>query len=341
MFSLSQLWYATRWYHWVLIIVLLPLSFLFALISATRRQVFKLGIKLSSKVNAAVIIVGNISVGGNGKTPLVVYLAQLLTEQGYRPGILTRCYGGKSELYPLQVKVDSLVAEVGDEPMLMIQHVTCPLVVDPVRARGAKYLVEQCLCDVIICDDGLQHYALQRDVEIVVMDGHRRLGNQLLLPAGPLREGKWRLKSCDFIVTNGDLAQEGEYAMSLQPGDFININDPQRRCKLSDMELAVTALAGIGNPQRFFSLLAKYNIQMKQQLSFVDHHDFKASDLPVGRVLMTEKDAVKCRDFAHEDCWYLPVQANLSEAFTEKLLTKLRCITNNSNGTNNNINNTN
>ena len=337
MFSFSQLWYAPRWYHWVFILLLLPLSLLFALISATRRQAFKLGIKQSSKVNAAVIIVGNISVGGNGKTPLVVYLAQLLTEQGYRPGILTRGYGGKSELYPLQVNAHSQVAEVGDEPMLMIQHVTCPLVVDPVRARGANYLVEQCQCDVIICDDGLQHYALQRDVEIVVMDGHRRLGNQLLLPAGPLREGKWRLKTSDFIVTNGELAQEGEYAMTLQPGDFININDPQRKCKLSDMQQAVTALAGIGNPQRFFSLLETHDITMKQQLSFVDHHDFKANDLPEGTVLMTEKDAVKCRPFAHADCWYLPVKANLDASFSAALLTKLQNISN----TNNNINNTN
>ena len=339
MFSISHLWYSPRWYHWVLIILLLPLTVLFALISATRRQAFKFGFKQSCKVDAAVIVVGNISVGGNGKTPLVVYLAQLLTEHGYRPGILTRGYGGKSKLYPLQVTADSNVAEVGDEPMLMVQHITCPLVVDPLRARGANHLVAQCHCDVIICDDGLQHYALQRDVEIVVMDGHRRLGNQLLLPAGPLREGKWRLSSADFVVTNGELAQKGEYAMSLQPGDFINVKHPERRCKIGDMSGSVTALAGIGHPQRFFSLLAKNNIQIKQQLSFVDHHDFKASDIPAGTVLMTEKDAVKCLTFVHDDCWYLPVKANLSETFSRELLNKLRKLGDKSH--NNKINKTN
>jgi tetraacyldisaccharide 4'-kinase len=325
-FSLSQLWYAPRWYHWCLIILLLPLSLLFMLISAGRRQAFKLGVKPSSKVNAAVIIVGNISVGGNGKTPLVVYLAQLLTEQGYKPGILTRGYGGKSADYPLLVDKHSQVSVVGDEPMLMCQHVSCPLVVDPLRARGAEYLVSQCHCDVIICDDGLQHYALKRDIEIVVMDGQRRLGNHLLLPAGPLREGKWRLKTVDFIVINGELATDTEYAMSLQPGDLINVKDPQRSCLMTEMTEAVTAMAGIGNPQRFFSLLESQGIGIKKQLSFVDHHDFKACDLPIDTVLMTEKDAVKCRDFAHEDCWYLPVQAKMTESFSRDLMAKLHLI---------------
>lgn len=326
MFSLTQLWYAPRWYHWLLIVLLLPLTAVFALVAATRRLAFRIGLKKSSKINAPVIIVGNISVGGNGKTPLVVYLAQLLGSQGYKPGVLTRGYGAKSNNYPLVVTAQSQVAAVGDEPMLMIQHVACPLVVDPIRARGAQYLLDQFHCDVIICDDGLQHYALKRDIEIVVMDGKRRLGNQLLLPAGPLRERAWRLHSADFIVINGQTKSSDEFAMQLLAGDLINVKNPQLKCKVSDLSGPVSALAGIGHPQRFFDLLATYAIDLKATLSFVDHHQFTLNDLPAETLIMTEKDAVKCREFAHQDCWYLPVQAQLAESFSHKILSKLQAI---------------
>lgn len=324
MLSLTQLWYAPRWYHWPVIIVLLPLTLVFALLAILRRFAFRTGFKKSSKIAAPVIIVGNISVGGNGKTPLVVYLAQLLQKQGFQPGILTRGYGGKSAVYPLAVTAQSLVTQVGDEPMLMRQHVSCPLVVDPIRARGAQYLLEQFQCNVIICDDGLQHYALQRDIEIVVMDGKRGLGNQLLLPAGPLRERAWRLKTADFIVINGQAKAEHEFAMSLLPGDLINVKNPNISCKVSELMGPVTALAGIGHPQRFFDLLAKYPLKLNNTLIFVDHHQFSVNDLPAETIIMTEKDAVKCREFAHQDCWYLPVQAQLSESFAQQLLSKLR-----------------
>lgn len=323
---LSEMWYKPRWYHWCLILVLLPLTALFALLSGLRRLAFKWGIKASVKVPATVIIVGNISVGGNGKTPLVVYLAQLLSEQGYRPGILTRGYGGKSAHYPLKVEHDSDVSVCGDEPALMRQHVSCPLVVDPVRGRGALYLSETCGCDVIICDDGMQHYALQRDIEIAVVDGQRRSGNNLLLPAGPLREGNWRLANVDFVVVNGEPVHPNEHAMGLQAGDFINLSEPNRQLSVTQLTEPVTALAGIGNPQRFFSLLKHYGLDIKQQLSFADHHAFSQADIPQGCVVMTEKDAVKCREFAHQDCWYLPVKATLAENFSQQLLAKLSAL---------------
>jgi tetraacyldisaccharide 4'-kinase len=322
--NLTQIWYAPRWYHWLLIFLLLPLSFLFAFLAATRRFAFRYGFKKATKVGVPVIIVGNISVGGNGKTPLVVYLAQLLRLEGYKPGVLTRGYGGKSEVYPLKVDGNSQVTSVGDEPMLMSQHIDCPLVVDPIRARGAEYLINQFNCDVIICDDGLQHYALKRDIEIVVMDGQRRLGNQLLLPAGPLRERSWRLKKVDFVVINGVPKTSQEFAMTLVAGDLVNVSDPHRKCKVSDLSGPVTALAGIGHPQRFFDLLASYQLEIKNTISFVDHHQFTISDLPLDTLIMTEKDAVKCREFAHQNCWYLPVQAQLSEPFSKELLEKLR-----------------
>lgn len=324
--DINALWYQPRWYHWILILILLPLTLLFAVVSGLRRQAYKRGLKPTVSVKAAVIVVGNISVGGNGKTPLVVFLAQSLLKQGYRPGILTRGFGGSSAVYPLRVDEHSQVTEVGDEPMLMSQHVDCPLVVDPMRARGAQYLSEQCDCDVIICDDGLQHYALNRDIEIVVMDGQRRTGNHLLLPAGPLREGQWRLQTVDFVVVNGQSAGAEEYSMQLQAGDLRNVRDAALHCEVSEFSKPFTAIAGIGNPERFFNLLNHLKLSVKQQQSFADHHAFSAADLPTGTVVMTEKDAVKCRQFAHPDCWYLPVEAVMSDTFLPDILSKLRLL---------------
>lgn len=303
-----------------------PLSLLFWTLSAVRRRVFASGFKQAEKVSALVVIVGNISVGGNGKTPLVIYLAQWLRQEGYRPGILSRGYGGKSKSYPLSVTADSLALEVGDEPVLMRQHVLCPMVVDPVRPRGAKLLIEQHKCNVILCDDGLQHYALGRDIEIVVMDGKRRCGNGFLLPMGPLREGIWRLDKADFVVLNGGLATRGEHLMSLAPGCLVNVKYPNQSKSLSDFVGPVIAAAGIGNPQRFFELLAAKQVKLKACLSFADHYQFDEDDLPKETVLMTEKDAVKCRHFAHDDWWYLPVSAKLTEQFKQQFLLKLKTV---------------
>jgi tetraacyldisaccharide 4'-kinase len=268
-------------------------------------------------------VVGNISVGGNGKTPLVVHLAKMLKQQGFRPGVLSRGYGGKGISYPFSVDQDSKAEEVGDEPVLMYQHIHCPLVVDPQRPRGAIELVDKHQCDVIICDDGLQHYALQRDIEISVMDGQRRCGNHLLLPSGPLREGTWRNQSVDFVVVNGGEANKNEFLMGLEPGELINIKDRHQRLAVAQLREPASALAGIGNPQRFFRLLKNMQVTLSQTLSFVDHHAFSQSDIPQGLVLMTEKDAVKCAEFAHENCWYLPVSASLSTEFDTQLLQKV------------------
>ena len=326
------MWYAPRWYHWPVSILLLPLSALFAVLSALRRRAFALGLSASTRVRATVIVVGNVSVGGNGKTPMVVHLASLLSQRGYRPGVLTRGYGGKATSYPQAVLADSRVEEVGDEPMLMRQNLSCPLVVDPLRARGAQYLIDEFGCDVIICDDGLQHYALQRDIEIVVIDAERVLGNGLLLPAGPLREGAWRVKQADFVIYNGQLSQPERWPnghiMQLKPGSLLNVQDPTKSCQFSELKQPVTALAGIGNPQRFFNLLAAHQITRKDCNALIDHHQFSAGDLPAGTVLMTEKDAVKCRAFAHPDCWYLPVTADLPDAFDTQLLARVASLNN-------------
>ena len=319
----DNMWYSPSWYHWPVIILLLPLTGLFWLLSGLRRILFRLKIKPSVDMSVAVIVVGNISVGGNGKTPLVVYLAQHLKHKGYHPGVLSRGYGGKNADYPMTVELSSKVDVVGDEAILMRQHIDCPLVVDPNRPRGATELVEKHQCDVIICDDGLQHYALNRDVEIVVVDGQRRCGNTLLLPSGPLREGLWRLDTADFLVLNGGSVSKDEHLMSLQAGKLINVKHPHKSLSIKALTLPVTALAGIGNPQRFFSLLEKKRVKLKNKISFVDHHVFSEVDIPNSTVIMTEKDAVKCTKIAHDDCWYLPVSASLSSQFESQLMQKL------------------
>ena len=321
---IERVWYQQPWYQWPSILILMPLTALFWLISKVRRWAFSTGLKSSVKVSAPVIIVGNISVGGNGKTPLVVHLAQFLHTNGYRPGVLSRGYGGNSSDYPCAVTSNSQPSEVGDEPVLMRHRIQCPMVVDPNRGRGAQCLVEEHDCDVIICDDGLQHYALQRDIEIAVMDAKRRTGNHFLLPSGPLRESTARLQEVDFVVVNGQDAHSGEWLMSLAPGELVNLKNPTQHLALSELEDPVIAAAGIGHPERFYTLLEQHKVKLKSCLSFVDHHAFQASDLPKERVLMTEKDAVKCRAFAHDDWWYLPVDANLDSEFEQQLLMKLR-----------------
>ncbi|MFT6991600.1 MAG: tetraacyldisaccharide 4'-kinase [Paraglaciecola sp.] len=318
------MWYSPSWYHWPVIILLLPLSAVFWVLSSLRRMLFRLQIKPSIDIPVPVIVVGNTSVGGNGKTPLVVHLAKRLRQAGYHPGVLSRGYGGKNATYPMSVDYISEVDRVGDEAILMRQHINCPLVVDPIRPRGAMKLVETHKCDVIICDDGLQHYALNRDIEIVVIDGQRLCGNKLLLPAGPLREGSWRLDRVDFLVLNGGSVTNGEYLMSLEAGRLINVKYPNKSLSINDLSLPVTALAAIGNPQRFFSLLEKKRVKLKEQISFVDHHAFSKKDIPSGTVIMTEKDAVKCTLIAHDDCWYLPVSARLTTQFESQLLQKLK-----------------
>ncbi|GAA0852732.1 tetraacyldisaccharide 4'-kinase [Aliiglaciecola litoralis] len=319
---IEKVWYQPTPTFIILKWLLFPLMWVFWCLSSIRRIGYRNGWLKSWRVDVPVIIVGNISVGGNGKTPLVVYLANWLVEQGYKPGILSRGYGGKSSFYPAGVDSQSDVAKVGDEPILIKQRVSCPVVVDPKRTRGAKYLKDKYQCNIILCDDGLQHYALQRDIEIVVVDGSRRYGNRWLLPMGPLRESEGRVKSVDFVVNNGGPAGKDEVLMEIEPDDLINVKNVNQSMPLSDLSEA-TAVAAIGNPERFFSLLDHHNVTLKQRLSFIDHYQFKAQDIPDGTVVMTEKDAVKCRAIAHEDWWFLPIRATLPDTFLMALKQRL------------------
>lgn len=327
MSALETSWYQPKgWSRF-----LLPLSGLFWLLSTIRRKLYQHGISKQYKVAAPVVVVGNITVGGNGKTPLVIYLSHFLKQQGYRPGVISRGYGGKSPSYPMLVEHESNPKHCGDEPLFIRQRVNCPVVVDPDRVRGVTSLVEKHRCNVVICDDGLQHYRLQRDIEIAVVDGQRRQGNNLLLPAGPLREGAWRLNEVDFVVLNGGELKKYEYLMSLEPARLVNVkyrNQTQSLANLCGGSSCpkISAVAGIGNPPRFFDLLESKGIRLAQRIAFADHHHFKASDFPDGLVLMTEKDAVKCTAFANENWWYLPVSATLSDTFDRDFLNKLKSI---------------
>jgi tetraacyldisaccharide 4'-kinase len=321
--ALHNAWYEDKKWVWSL----LPITIVFFCLSKLRKFFFKVGVFASAKPEAFVIIVGNISVGGNGKTPTVISIAEYLISQGYRCGVLSRGYGGSQTQFPHLVNVNDEPSLVGDEPKLMQHRLSCPIVIDPKRVRGAQFLVEIQHCDVIICDDGLQHYALQRDFEIVVMDA-RGIGNGFLMPMGPLRESVSRLSSVDLVVFNGQInddilvAPDKVASMTLQPDRWVNVKTGES--KISLPILNATAIAGIGDPKRFFWTLVNMGVVCEQSIGFPDHYAYKFSDIPQGMVLMTEKDAVKCKSFAHDNCWYLQVSGNISKNMYQLLDNKLK-----------------
>ena len=309
-------------------VLLWPLSLLFGLAARVRRLLYQHGLLRSEAVPVPLIVVGNISVGGAGKTPLVARLVELLREAGYRPGVISRGYGGQSAQWPQQVRADSDPRLVGDEPVLLARRCRCPVVVGPDRVAAARILLDTHGCNVILSDDGLQHYRLQRDLEIAVVDGFRRLGNGACLPAGPLREPPSRLREVDFVVGNG-AARGSEYLMSLRGDRAVNLTDPGISVSLAGFsQSTVHAVAGIGDPGRFFDQLRQARLRILEH-PFPDHHTFRREDLHFPQdlpVLMTEKDAVKCRTFAPEGCWYVPVSARLEPAFEEDLLKRLASV---------------
>lgn len=319
---LERLWYARS----PLSLVLAPLGWLFCALAVLRRQAYRRGLCRVQRMPVPVIVVGNITVGGTGKTPLVAWLVRFLRRAGYTPGIVSRGYGGTAQAWPQAVDADSDPALAGDEAVLLARLVGCPVMVDPDRAAAARALLARHACDIIVSDDGLQHYGLGRDIEIAVVDGARRFGNGRCLPAGPLREPRGRLRSVDFVVVNGSAAGNGQYAMHLAERHARNLADEAVERPLESFrDIEVHAVAGIGNPARFFSRLCTLGLRIKEH-AFPDHHAYQARDLDFGDgrpVLMTEKDAVKCRRFAQAHFWYVPVEAQLDESFGERLLTLL------------------
>jgi tetraacyldisaccharide 4'-kinase len=320
-------------HHWYrltpLHLLLYPLSLLFGALSALRRGLYRSGMLASVKLPVPVVIVGNISVGGTGKTPLTLWLAQQLIDNGWHPGIVSRGYtrSGKSASAAKEVQPDDEADEVGDEPLLMAQRALCPVWIGRDRPAAARALLAaHPECDIILSDDGLQHYRLQRDAEIVVVDGKRRFGNGLLLPAGPLREPVSRLDKVDAVVVNGGEAAADEFLMQLEGTRFHNLLNPSIVVDAGGFAgQQVHAIAGIGHPQRFFSHLERLGLKV-QAHPFPDHHHYSADDLafaPADAILMTEKDAVKCAPFATERCWVLRVDAQLNPALTQLIIGKV------------------
>ncbi len=336
---IEKVWFYEHKAKYLLVPLLLPLTLLFWLISSCRRLAFAVNIKKSIKLDVPVIVVGNIGIGGNGKTPVVLHLIEQCLSLGLKPGVVSRGYGSNAPHYPYLLDDESNAVESGDEPLLIYQRTKVPVVIGADRIANGQVLIEKG-CNIIIADDGLQHYRLQRDLELVVVDAKRLFGNGFLLPAGPLREGTWRLNKNVITILNGNLTPqklsreqgklfENALNMQLAAKEVINLNS-QEHIELGDFlqqNPSINALAGIGDPIRFFNTLTQCGFKVEERQGFVDHHKFTLVDLKVFNtdmpLLMTEKDAVKCIDFSTKNCWYLPVTANFSAKDTNCLLTEI------------------
>jgi tetraacyldisaccharide 4'-kinase len=322
MASIDKLWYEPN----PLSVLLIPLAWLFCLVVILRRFFYRANIFKAEKLPVPVIVIGNITVGGTGKTPLVVAITEHLKSQGFNPGIVSRGYGGKATSWPQAVNENSDPAQVGDEAVLLARRCQCPMSVGPNRSQAARTLLDKPACNVIISDDGLQHYALHRTIEVVVLDGARRFGNKRCLPAGPLREPAQRILEADYVVANGT-AQGNEIEMMLHMQAARNLKDTKLVQELSELaNKSVHAVAGIGNPQRFFSQLKSMGIDVIEH-PFKDHHPYSKNDIQFNDklpVLMTEKDAVKCLSFAQDNHWYVPVAAEVNKNFLENLTEQVR-----------------
>lgn len=301
------------------LLVLRPLEALYRAVVQRKRQRFLAGELDSYCAPVPVIVVGNITVGGTGKTPLILWLIEHCRDRGLKVGVVSRGYGGQPPQLPWRVRAEDPAALAGDEPSLLVRRTGVPVVIDPQRPRAMRLLLEQESVDVILCDDGLQHYLMQRDLELVLIDAARGLGNGRCLPAGPLREPAERLDSVDAVLINGASEDSSQgYAMGLQPLELVHVASGQR-APLSHFPpgQVMHAVAGIGNPLRFFNTLEQLGWQPKGQ-AFADHAEFTPADLPAEDglpLLMTEKDAVKCQAFAPDHAWYLKVAAQPSAAF--------------------------
>jgi tetraacyldisaccharide 4'-kinase len=323
--KLDSLWYGRH----PLALALAPLSWLFCGVVGLRRAAYRAGLLRSYRAPVPVIVVGNLSVGGTGKTPLVIWLAKFLLEQGFRPGIVSRGYGGNAKTWPQAARADSDPRTVGDEAIVLAKHSAgCPVAVGPDRPAAVRSLIDTHRCNVIISDDGMQHYAMQRDIEIAVVDDLRRFGNGLCLPAGPLREPLRRLKDVQFVVSRG-AAMQGEIGMKYQVGPLRGVINEHLAQPLSALRgQSVHAIAALGDTERFFNRLRDEGLKIRPH-AFPDHHFFRVQDIDFKDdlpVIMTEKDAVKCRAFAQPRHWYLAMEAQLPASFGEQVLKLLQAI---------------
>jgi tetraacyldisaccharide 4'-kinase len=302
---------------------LLPFGFLFTDLVRCRKWLYRVGLIKSHALPVPVIVIGNITVGGTGKTPLCLYLIELLKQSGFRVGVISRGFGGKGQAQ--MVRPSSEYKDVGDEALLIVKKTGVPMAVGLDRFEAGQCLLAHASCDVILSDDGLQHYGLKRDIEIAVIDGMRRFGNGICLPAGPLREPIERLNTVDFVVVNGKKAENTawqEWEMILEGDVAVNLLTAEVKPLSSFCLVNCHAVAGIGNPERFFLQLEHAGIHQRVDHWFPDHHLFLARDVTFGDtpVFMTEKDAVKCHSFATHHHWVVPVSAQLPTEFTQQFL---------------------
>ena len=314
---------------------LLPLSWLFGLLIAFRRWAFRVGVFSSVKLSRPVIVVGNLTVGGTGKTPLVIWLANALAAQGHRVAVITRGYGGKASYWPQPVLAGSDPVLVGDESVLIAQQTTALVYAGPNRVASAQQAI-QAGAELVISDDGLQHYRLQRDAELAVVDGSRLFGNGRLLPAGPLREPPSRLEEVSLVLLNQRLKRQSatlsvphlSYRVGLT--QLRSIKTGELRSLASFFSQQVHVVTGIGNPQAFLQALRELGLRLDARV-FPDHASLTVDDIEFGDalpVLMTEKDAVKCRRFAGTRHWAVGAEVLLEELAQAQLLQCVnRCLT--------------
>jgi len=304
--------------------LLLPVSGIFYVLVKIRRFLYKIGLFKTHAFDTPVVVVGNITVGGTGKTPIVMALVKHFKQQGKRVGVVSRGYGGTHTKGSLLVDKDTNVNLSGDEPLLIATQTDSPVMVNKDRVQAVRDLTEQCQVDLIISDDGLQHYAMDRVVEIAVIDGVRRFGNGFFLPAGPLRESLSRLKSVDFVLNSGASA-DLEFGAELSLKMFINVKTGETKPLNFFKGQYCHGVAGIGHPQRFFNTLLGLDIQLETH-EFADHYAYRANDLEFEDnhpILMTAKDCVKCSQFATRQMWYLQVECNLNKTFLQNLGKKI------------------
>ena len=315
------------------IFILLPLSFIYYLIIFFRCWAYKVGIFKSIKMDVPVVIVGNITIGGTGKSPLVIWLLEKLLKIGMKPGLICRGYNSNAN-YPQEVFTDSEVSDVGDEALMVKfrfekNNINIPIFVGKKKVQVGRALLESYPdINILISDDGLQHYKLKRDFEIAVVDEVRKFGNEFLIPMGPLREPVNRLTRVDAVIVNSRTLKKSEYGygMTYFGETLVNCLRSNHISELDVLEKEIVAITGIGNPERFFEQLAASGIKFKEVI-FNDHHFFTESDFKDYDdmdIIMTEKDAVKCKSFAKENFWYLPVYADVEEKLFERMIKKLR-----------------
>ena len=332
---LNHAWYGRGRWLWPLFF----LSALFGILAQRRRQQFLQGQKPVYRAPVPVIVVGNITVGGTGKTPLTLWLVKQLQARGYRPGIVSRGYGGQAPHYPHLIGSNDTAAITGDEPLMLARRSGVPVVIDPDRSAAVQALLQQTDCNLVISDDGLQHYRLGRTLELVVMDGSRGLGNGELLPVGPLREPATRLQEVDAVVVNGSADHPSLYALPaarrhslrIVPGPFRSLQDQSEASADASIdtlqrEPRLIAIAGIGHPQRFFDTLTQMGVQCETR-AFPDHHAYTAADIASlngAAILTTEKDAVKLQGMAGVRGWYLPVDAEVQGDLIDVIIAGLQ-----------------